>query len=202
VLLHALNRLGTVSMFQKHYAEARQRFDEGRALAAQSGNRERLGVFLNNLGEIERLEARFDQARDLYREALAINHEIGRRDAETLLLSNLGIVSLQLGDTAEAERYAREALRQALALGFTPVAVGTLIVFAQLRARSGNHAGALALLGLVLNHPATDADLREFAAPTLAELRAKLAPEAVEAGLACGRSLDLASVSGELLAQA
>lgn len=201
-VLYALNRLGSVSMFQKRVAEAQKRFEEGRELATRTGNRERLGIFLNNLGELERLGESFARARDLYRESLAISREIGRREVESVVLSNLGAVSLKLGELAEAESYARQALALAQEIGFTRMVVGTLIVFAQLRARRGDAEGALELLGLVLAHPAADADLREYAAPTLDELRARHSEETIAAGLARGHELDADTAVDGLLRSA
>ncbi len=198
-VLLVLNRLGSVRMFQKRTAEARRLLEEGRELATSTGNRERLVAFLNNLGEIERLQGEAEKARDLYRETLLINREVGRRDVESVVLSNLGAVSLQLGDLAAAERYAREGLRLAHAIGLTRMVAGSLILFAQLAVRAGDAERGLELLGLVAAHPAADADLKEYAAPTLEELGQMLPAAAIEAGLARGRALPFdATVEGLL----
>jgi tetratricopeptide (TPR) repeat protein len=201
-VLYALNRLGSVRLFQKRVDEARALYEEGRQLAMETGNRDRLVAFLNNLGEVERLEGDAAAARDLYRETVRINREIGRPDVEAVLLSNLSAVSLQLGELDEAERYAREGLAVARDIGLTRMMVGGLILFAQLAAASGDTDRALALLGLVQVHPATDADLRKYAAPTLEELGGTLSGETIENGLARGRDLSFDGTVAELLAAA
>jgi len=197
--LHALNGLGLISLSLKRSAEARARWDEGRALAAQRGNRVRLAVFLNNLGEVDRGEGKYREAGERYQEALALSREVGDRHNEVFLLLNLGLLAMALGEVAEAEEHFRAGIRQAWEFGTLPLSLWAVADLGWVRARAGDSRTALAWLGLALSHPAADANVRDAADPVLAELRAVLSPEEIEAGLARGQTLTLEEVVQELL---
>jgi class 3 adenylate cyclase/tetratricopeptide (TPR) repeat protein/tRNA A-37 threonylcarbamoyl transferase component Bud32 len=198
-VLNALNVLGITYMSQRRYREARPYLEEGIRLAEEVGNRARLGIYLNNLGEIDRFEGDLESAGQRYGQALVIAREAGMRQFETVLLLNLGSIALRLGDTAEAETFVRQALQKSLALGALPNVVATLGQFAEIRFCRGDTAGALALLGLALNHPAADSDLRVEAQALLDNLEEQVGAEGVTAGLEAGKALDWEGVIQELL---
>ena len=81
------------------------------------------------------------------------------------------------------------------------IALGVLAGLAGLKVTSGEPERALELLGLVLHHPLFHPDPQEVADPILAQLRADLPPEVVEAGLERGKNLDYDTVVQELLAE-
>jgi hypothetical protein len=83
-------------------------------------------------------------------------------------------------------------------VGFTLFQVSQ---FARYKARIGNVERALELLGLVLNHPATDSEINDHCGPLLDELTAELPSEIVEAAMERGKSQGLDDVVRELLAQ-
>jgi tetratricopeptide (TPR) repeat protein len=196
----ALNRLGTVSDSLKRYPEARQRYEEGLALALQLGNRKRQATLLNNLGIVDYYEGNYPEARQRFQEALLIHQETGERYLEALALFNLGLMALKLADIEEANRYAQAALQLALAIGALPGALTALTLFAELRAQAGDIPGALELLGLALHHPATDTNTQEGVHRVLEQLG--LDQEVAAAGLARGQILNFEATVTTLLGQA
>jgi class 3 adenylate cyclase/predicted ATPase len=190
----SLNTLGLVALYQGGYREATRCFEEALAIGRELGNRDAIGKFLGNLGLVAEKQGDYPLAIQRYEESLSILREIGARHAALLNVLNLGDVATAQGDEAKAERYYREALAEALGLSALPIALGTLRGMAKVLARSSQHLHAAELLGLALNHPASDAEMRQQAEPVLSELRTVLSPEQLEAAMARGKGMTLEGV--------
>ena len=180
-------------------AAGRALYEEACDLARRINNPERLASALNNLGEIERAAGHHTAARERYREALQLQREVGNPSAEAMTLLNLGWIALELNDWAEAEQTFGEVLRRSTQLQAWPQTLEVIAGLADLRARQGDVAMALAWLGAVRQHPAYDAQHEEVIAPLLERLRQAMSVEELEAGLARGRELPLTEVIDRLL---
>jgi len=195
----ALNELGIMGVMVKTSEEARRRFEEAQTIFKATGNRTGVLLTLSNLGWLAAGLGQYVEAKRLYGEALALSLEIGDRRLRAAVLDNLGDVAYTLGDDGQAARDFGESLKLALEIGAIPYALLTLAGIARLRARAGDPEQALELLGLALHHPACDDDTRQRGEPLLAELRATLPPDGVQAGLDRGRAKSLEAIAGEIL---
>jgi class 3 adenylate cyclase/tetratricopeptide (TPR) repeat protein len=199
VMANALNALGVVGTHTKALQEAQHYLEEAQTVFKAIGNRRGVILTLGNMGQVTSSLGHHAEAKSLYREALDLSLEIGDRRLRAALLDNLGEVAYELGDNAQAEHDFSESLRLALEIGAVPSALLTLAGMTRLRARAGHSEQALEWLGLTLNHPACDDETRQRGDPLLAELRASLPPDVVEAALERGRAQSLEAVASEIL---
>jgi tetratricopeptide (TPR) repeat protein len=193
----ALTTLGGVAWLRGEHDEGKRYFAESLAISREIGNQFGVAIGLNNLGEAACGLGQCEEALRYYEEALAILRELGLPGSETLL--NLGRTHAELGEDGIAWEYVREALKGSSASGAVPVALGGVGQVASLRAKAGRYGPAAEMLGLVLGHPALDAENRLHADPILALLREALPADELEAALERGKSLDLEQVVAEIL---
>jgi predicted ATPase/DNA-binding CsgD family transcriptional regulator len=117
----------------------------------------------------------------------------------------LGKVYLALGDISNAYFYLREGLKISNDIGFVRDIVNLFYEFARLRAVEKNFEGAIELLGLVIQHPASqearwlEGRIRDNAKDLLGELEGKVSPQCFSAALERGRSLDLDTCIAEFI---
>ena len=90
--------------------DARDHFEEARAIARDAGDQRGEGVVLGNLGNLHSEQGRMEEARAHYEQALAIHRELGDRQLEGSALRNLGILNLVQGRTEEARAHFEQAL--------------------------------------------------------------------------------------------
>ena len=194
----SLNVLGLVAVNQGDYATATRYFEEALAIAQELGNRDAVGKFLTNLGLVAEKQGDYPLAVKHYEDSLAILRETGSRHAALLNVLNLGDVATAQGNDTKAEHYYIQALAEAVTLGAMNHVLHTLRGIAGVLIRGGQPRWAANLLGLVLAHPASDAELRQLVEPELLTLRNLLSPERLEVVLAEGRELVLEEVVKEL----
>jgi DNA-binding SARP family transcriptional activator len=196
-----LNMLGVLAIMQESFDRAEQYYEEGLTLAHQMGDRQAVADMLNNLGYIKHhFTKNYEEAREHYRESIDISIEIGHRQGATSTLSNLGHLCVLMDEYAIAWDCLREALREAMEMGLTPLTIDALVGVARLRAAVGAEVPAAELLGLALNHPAVEADSAKAAEAVLVGLRERLPADEVEAALERGKAAELEQVVDELLA--
>jgi hypothetical protein len=116
-----------------------------------------------------------------------------------LALLNLCEASLRSGDLDAARRELRDGVALARRLGTLPWLLAAVTNFAELQAATGNISRALALLGLVRQHPAASRDARLQVDEVIAQLH--LAPAVVEEGLSRSAALHLDTVVAEILTE-
>lgn len=97
-------------------AQARDAYDESRALAVQLGDRSLEAACLDSLGQIEMKNKAPARAVDLHRRAADLHHEIHDATGEHIDLLNLVQSYLLLGEVAAARRALNEADALAAAL--------------------------------------------------------------------------------------
>ena len=117
----------------------------------------------------------------------------------------LGKVYLALGEPSNAYFYLRESLKITNDIGFVRDIVNLFYEFARLRAVEKNFEGAVELLGLVIQHPASqearwlEGRIRDNAKDLLGEIEAQVAPQCFSAALERGRTLDLDTCIAEFI---
>ena len=118
------------------------------------------------------------------------------------MLDSLIDISLRLGDTATARRYAVKNLIFARQIGLLPLLLYTYMQAARIiLTESELDEYGLALLGLVVNHPASDFDTRQALVAALAALGIEISDPRVLAGMEKGKSFDVDQTVNKLLIQ-
>jgi tetratricopeptide (TPR) repeat protein len=157
------------------------------------------------LGHIAFARGELGEAKGFYQRCLTIAQEIGFYYAIQTSSKYLGKVTLSLGEIIEAETYLVESLRISKEIGFVRDLVNLLYEYARLRVARGNPEGAVELLGLVLQHPASkqvrliEGNIGDSAEDLLVELKAELPQGVYGAALERGRELELDGVVADLL---
>jgi tetratricopeptide (TPR) repeat protein len=192
-----LNNMGNVAAGQNDYAAAARYYQEALAMARETGDRQTIGALLGNLGVIARRQNDYAAAAGHIEEALGIFREIGARELSATTVMNLGKVTAARGDKATALRHFGEALNEAMLIGALPLALSALtgVAGAWVGMTEAFTRRAAELMGLVLNHPASTASVKQEAEPVLAALPA----DEVEAALARGAALEFEGVVSEIL---
>lgn len=190
-----LNNLGLVADYQHDYATATQHYKEALAISRELGDQYHIGIRLFNLGEVNRRQGNYAVATQYYQEGRSIFQAIGDKDGEASAIVALGHTAAALGETATAHAHYCEALRLALPLEMWPLALWALAGLAALHAQAGQPEEAATWLGLALYHPASNADVKQYAEPIVETLRSQLGPETLARALERGRNLSLAAVA-------
>ena len=140
------------------------------------------------------------EARTSYDASLAIYRSVGDQRGMAIVLNNLGFTMLEMNDAQAASGYLIEALRICLLIGTLPIALEALVGIAQLRVREQKTSEAAALLGLAMNHSASNVEVELQSERVLADLQPLLAEETLSAALQRGRTARLEHVVDRLLA--
>ncbi len=196
----ALSNLGKIADGMGDLAGARALFEQCLAIDQETGDRRGVVIDLNNLAYTASRQGTHDEAWTLAQQALLLTRQIGDRDEAARVSENLAEICIAQGQDSAAWGYLREALAEWVAMGKVGDSLYTLILVARLRARAGRPAEAVELVGLMLSHPAADAETKDDARSLLQELEGALPPGDVEAALARGAELDLEQVTAEVLA--
>ncbi len=197
-----LNVLGILAILQGDYARAVQHYEESLSIAREANDRQAVADMLNNLGYIyHHYTGDLEQARRYYQESLCISREIGHRHGATSTLSNLGHLHVLLGNHRLAWERLREALSEAITIGVAPLMLDALVGVALLWAETGRGEEAAELVGLVVNHPATEVDSAQAAEAVLDRLCGALPADRIERALERGRALELGEVVAALIAE-
>jgi predicted ATPase/class 3 adenylate cyclase len=196
-----LNGLGNIAIDQREYAEAEYCYREALALRRALGDRWGAAASQANLGWLAHLQRRFAEARAIYEESLGIYRAIGDQRGAALALVNLGFTVWEQGDVDASAGFLYEALRLAMSVGATPLALEALAGVARLRAHEGHLEHAAELLGLALYHPSSSAESHIQAEPVLAAITAALPPERFAAATERGKAHELAPAVAALLGE-
>ncbi|MBN1977217.1 MAG: tetratricopeptide repeat protein [Anaerolineae bacterium] len=201
-LARLLNFLGVIATVREDYDQAEVYWEEGLEMVQEMGDRLAMADMLNNLGYINHHNLQnLQKAQQCYLESLSIGREIGHRQGATSTLSNLGHLHVLLGEHENAWKYLCEALSESTAIGLAPLTLDALTGVALLRAETGQEDSAAELVGLIVNHPAVEADSARVAQAILDGLRNVFLTEQLEAALERGKGMALNAVIAELLAE-
>ena len=90
--------------------EGDRHYQQALAIARETGDRGREGVWLGGLGDIYRILGQTEKAIEHYQQALAIARETGNRGREGVWLGGLGDIYRILGQTEKAIEHYQQAL--------------------------------------------------------------------------------------------
>lgn len=152
---------------------------------------------LVGIGYASYLDGDYTTARDAYREAIDRYRELGEEDQVIFNEGNLAQALVALGETAEARPLVDRLLAISRDEGKTPNLLFGLFVVGQLQRVEGDLDRALAIFGLLRGQPALDFQVARELDDELAALGQPT--EQLQAGLAAGAALDLATVVQEVL---
>jgi serine/threonine protein kinase/tetratricopeptide (TPR) repeat protein len=201
--LYALNRLGTLAYLENLEA-AGSFFQQVYDKAMMHGDRERSAHALNNLGNVFMKKGDLTSAKSFIEKALALVQEIGLQQHSSAgwMLDSLIDISLKLGDTATARRYAVKNLIFSQQIGLLPLLLYTFMQSARIiLAESELDGYGLALLGLVVNHPASDFDTKQALVAAQADLGLDPNDPRVLRDMENGKTLDVDVTVNNLLAR-
>jgi tetratricopeptide (TPR) repeat protein len=191
----SLSNLGVVARRQGRYAEARTLYAESLAIRQEIGDRWGMAACLNNLGLMASQQGAYAEASDSLKRSLALSKEIGDWHGMSMALATLGEALLAYGDDAEAKRYFRQSLAISAQQRINPLSLACLTGLAELYLRGSMTERALELMGVILQHPASENVSKQRVTSLLDALKAKGTTAEVDATLARGRTLDLEAVA-------
>jgi tetratricopeptide (TPR) repeat protein len=174
-------------------------YEESLTLARTLGDREAISRALHNRGEVSRMQGQHADAAKYYEESLAICRELGTREIAVTNVLYLGDVASARGDEVAARRYYQAGLAEAMEIEAVPRALQGLAGMAELAVKHHQYAHAAELLGLALNHPACDSEVKLNAEPVMAALQSALTADELQSALGRGQGRDLREVVKEVL---
>lgn len=197
----SLTTLGQVAYALAEYAEAKRLFQESLIIRREIADQRGIALGLNSLGDVALALHDYREAEALFQESQAIFNQIGNRWGVTFSAARLGDVARALGQHQAAGDHFSQALRLAMEIEAVPLALDALVGMAALRLEAGGlePERVLAILTLVLNHPAGSRENQDRAAGLLAGLEPQLAVEAVAAAWAGAQALTLEMAVEEVL---
>ncbi|MGB8645292.1 MAG: tetratricopeptide repeat protein [Anaerolineae bacterium] len=184
----ALNNLGIVHIELCDYDAAEVCLNEARSIFEADGYPFGTAMAAVSLGRIAHQRGDYEPARRDFETSLRLARELGKKWSVAYALSNLGLLACDMNEWDEGERYFRGAMQAALEAEARPRILDVLSGYARCLARQGQMERAIALLGLVMNHPASEHEASERARGLLARWRTQLPAEAVAAALARGQA--------------
>ena len=204
LLSYALFGASLCAMVMEDYAEARRLAQLDLKITEELGDRIGLALSLIPLGHAALACGELEEARGIYLRCLKISEETGFHYALQTASKYLGKVTLSLGNLPEAEKSLLQSLAITKEIGFVRDIINLLYELARLRAAQGQPEGAVELLALVRQHPAShqvrlgEGRIRDSAVELLATLEGQLTQETYTAALKHGQGLDLDNIVAEL----
>lgn len=192
---------GIVATLQESFSEATDYFEQSRAWYQRLDFLSGVLATTNNLGEICRLQGDYQQAWDYFQEVLKHRLAQGRRKSIASTMANLGLTATGLGKYEDAHQYFADSYSIALEIGAPATALVALVGQAELTAMAGDPISAIEVVGFVLAHPASVADVRKDATPILERITTDLEPDQVAAALERGQLLTMDTVASMVFGQ-
>src|SRR5262249_4731395 len=153
-----LNYLGQIALLLGRYDEARSAFEESVILNISVGTRGNLGGAYEGLGSVAQAQGQHQRAVEMFRKGVDTYAELGLRFYVGQCLAELGRSLLALDNDGEAELTWHKSLQIAAEIQAVPVALLTLIGFAELWAKKGDTEHALEISLIISNHTASSHD--------------------------------------------
>lgn len=192
-----LSNLGSLAGSQQDFTSASDYFERSLAISRAIGDRHSQILALNNLGSLAEILQRYDDADTYLRESIVLCEAIGNRRSSASTHVLLGNIMRLQGLTDEAATLYKRALKIALEIDALPSLMDGLTGLSQV---TDDKHKAMEWLGMILNHPATFEGTREQAEEARQAVSEGMTPEAVEACLERGKTLDPKQVATEIVA--
>ena len=170
-------------LVKEDYPEARRLAESSVKLNEEIGDVIGSSLPLIVLGNVALNSGEHKKARGFYLRCLETSEQVGFPFGIQTASKYLGKVDLSIGKIGEAEIYLLQSLTITKEIGFVRDIINLFYEFARLRAAQGDSEGAVELLALVLQHPAShqtrtfEGSIRDSAKVLLAEIEAELPSE-------------------------
>ncbi len=195
----SLNMLGLLAGEQRDFDLQQEYYQQALAAFREIGDLARGAVVLNNLGSSAYLQGEHTAAIRYTREALEILEDLGQTYYIAFTLVSQGLAFSSIGEIDSARENQCRALEIAQDIHSEQIALFALAGMADYLATVGNHLQAAELLGLVLNHPGVNLDIRKDAQTAFNRIQEAL-PEAVfQETLKAGAKKELMKVVEQIL---
>lgn len=189
---NVLTNLADIAFYEGDFERAREHLRRALAVARKIGDPWGIAYVLYSLAETDHESGDQRAAENHASESLAGFRRIGHTPGVIACLTLQGKIACKQARFDRAGALLRDALRQAVSLGQTPLVLQALGQMAALRAARGELVGAVELAGAVAHHPPTTAEIqtdsREDAQNLLGELEPRLPAATFAAALEGGRS--------------
>jgi predicted ATPase/class 3 adenylate cyclase len=184
---------------------ARRLGDEALSLARELGSVQGEASLLTYLGIVAETAGELEQGRDLHEQSLMRYREVGDRAGIATSLGNLGAVALDTGDLEQSIALCKESIELFAELGDPDGVAYALESLAAVALERGEPERATRWLGAVDGMRETvgsaiPAESRRRRERFVNRLRATLPADALDAGIAAGRELQMDQVRAEVLA--
>jgi tetratricopeptide (TPR) repeat protein len=195
---------GMGALVMEQYAEARRLAEWELDLLKEVGDVVYSTLPLIVLGHAALGSGELEEAREYYLRCLKIAQQTGFPYAIQTASKYLGKVNLSLNRHNEAEKYLYQSLKITQDIGFVRDIVNLMYEFARLRALRKDPEGAVELLALVIQHPASvqtrmlEGRIRDSAQNLLADIEREMPKDVYKAALDRGRELDIDVVVASL----
>lgn len=153
--------LGNVARAQGDYERARQDYQASYALREEFDDSEGMAMALNHLGDVALLQHDYAMAEEHFRRSITAYQGLGDRGGLGSALNGLGQANICQGNITAARKNYAEALQIAIEIQYMPLLISALTNISELFLQVGQHQRGAEVLGLVLNHPATDQPAKE-----------------------------------------
>jgi DNA-binding CsgD family transcriptional regulator len=158
-----------------------------------------MAVALSKEARIAWLQQAYEEAEQLYGRSATIYREIYDPGGLATALHGLGDTALSIGDYRAARSNYKEALEITAEMKWLPLTLAIFVGVGNLLWQVGQPEQSMALLALVVEHPAADHETKDLAERGLARARAELSSEILEAAKNRGQRDDLAMMSALIL---
>ena len=195
-----LNDLAFITMKQGKNESASQYFSEALIMLRQANHQSGIAKVLRDIGNGEMAQEKFDEAQKWFKDSLQIYDDIGELEGVAANHINLGNVALRQNRVPALVEHANESLRVALQLQTMPLVLGAILLFADLKFRSGEHVRAAEIVAMVENHPACDTDSLEEMKPLKEKLSGKLSEPILKVAATRGKKLNFDKIVDDLVA--
>jgi predicted ATPase/DNA-binding CsgD family transcriptional regulator len=199
MMAYVLLQMGSVARAQGNYKQARQHYQAGYAIKESLRDPEGMAAALNQLGRVACLQKDYHEATQYFQKSLNIYKDINDRGGLATAIHGLADVALATGNQRTAYDYLHQALTIAQEMHWEPLALSILISIATNAQELLHPEQRVQLLTLVLNHPASNGEMKDQTGRILKGAQAELANNRFGEARRRGEHLELDTVITGLL---
>lgn len=170
----SLGNLGEIALQKGRLDEAENLFREAFVLNQELALSEKAANMTRNLGRVAFKRGEYAGAERFYQSALAEFRRLDSKRGESFTLDGLGNIALVRKDFERAQKFFREALQLAQSINAQPRVCDAKLGLARVAEGQSDFARAVELYTSVVNHSASEGDVRTAAHTALAALREKM----------------------------
>jgi predicted ATPase/DNA-binding CsgD family transcriptional regulator len=169
MMAYVLSDMGNVARMAGDLAQAQHYYLASYTIKEELHDPEGMATALAAMAKAAWLQGENEQAFALFSRSLHIYEEIDDRGAQARALCGLGRTSLAMGHYEQARQYLARGLEIAAGIQYMPALLYILVGVGKYYRQTGRAGHGRALLALVIQHPATEHELRAEAQQSMAE---------------------------------